>query len=196
MQFYDENISNSEFCGAVREGVVKCEIEISRGSSDINDEIDNKERVWKRRILMEYIEGHGNIIMFYDSYRCGFCYYSDLSSVPYSALVIVAYKYAFTYKCISYLNLENNIEESKSHTSLPAKKTNVYQINSLEENMRSNTNVSEKVDNKKACVKIIRMGKICDFLFLGKPKSTTENSNIAVKQICYKDFMSQKLVKN
>jgi len=181
---YDELLKSGQNMEFYNENTYNC---------DLNDD---RELIWKRRILMEYVEGHGNIIMFYDSYRCGFCYYSDLSSVPYNALVVVAYKYAFTYKCISYLMREENTEEdndNNQNTLPPLKKTNVYQINSLEEKMRNKSNISEKDNNNKACVKIIRMGKICDFFLLGgKPKTNTENTNIAVKSIDYKDFISQR----
>lgn len=170
-------------------------------------ENDDKEAIWKRRILMEYIEGQGNIIMFYDFYRRGFCYYSDISSIPYSDLIEIAYKYAFVYKCISFIMYENGDDYGGGGgdggaAKLPTKK-NTYLVNSLETKMRGgggNTPVlkgePKEEDTKKMCVKMIRMGKICDFLFLSKTTTTTTKStkaeeNNAVKSVTYKEFISQ-----
>lgn len=55
------------------------------------------ERSWRRRILFEFTP-RGNVIMFYDSYKQGFSYYSD-QSVPYAILNAVAMKYVITYRC-------------------------------------------------------------------------------------------------
>lgn len=158
---------------------------------------ETAEAAWKRRVLIEFIEGHGNIIMVYDYYRRGFCYYSDLSSVPYNILVDIAYKYALTYKCISYLRPppeEESTSSAKTASTEPVKKTSTYQVNSFEAKLRGvgastaeeNTAAPEK---KKECVKIIRIGKICDFSFL--TKAATKSENIAAKPISYKDFISQ-----
>lgn len=154
---------------------------------------ENAEAAWKRRVLMEFVEGHGNIIMVYDYYRRGFCYYSDLSSIPYNILVDIAYKYALTYKCISYLRPPPE-EDNASVAKEPAKKTSTYQVNSFEAKLRGGgaAPVEENqiaLEKKKECVKIIRIGKICDFSFL--TKAATISEKIAAKSISYKDFISQ-----
>lgn len=70
--------------------------------TDLNELMQNSnnslEPAWKRRILYEATP-RGNIIMFYDSYKQGFSYYSDVNSIPYTLLNAVAMKYVLVYHC-------------------------------------------------------------------------------------------------
>jgi hypothetical protein len=59
-----------------------------------NTELEQK---WKTRILFESTP-NGNVIMYYDSYKKGFSYYSDLQ-MNYATLNAVAMKYALVYLC-------------------------------------------------------------------------------------------------
>jgi len=71
-------------------------------------EVENEiEPVWKRRILFETTP-RGNVLMLYDPFRFGFCYYTDTSSIPYAILNSVAMKYVMTYKCCD-LFMDNEI---------------------------------------------------------------------------------------
>lgn len=57
------------------------------------------EKTWKTRILIEYTP-HGNIIMFYNPYKLGFSYYSDINNISYPLLNVVAMKYVIQYHCL------------------------------------------------------------------------------------------------
>jgi hypothetical protein len=65
-------------------------------------EIDNAiEPIWKQRVLMKTTP-RGNIFMYYDPYRMGFCYYSDTATIPYSLLNSVAMNYSIIYRCVDF----------------------------------------------------------------------------------------------
>lgn len=64
------------------------------------------ESSWKHRILIED-SPFGNIIMFYNSYKQGFSYYSD-ENVPYVFLNAVAMKYVLKYFCRDFF-IDNSI---------------------------------------------------------------------------------------
>ena len=159
------------------------------GEDDVEKEVE-----WKRRILMEYVEGYGNIIMTYDYYRRGFCYYCDLSSIPYTVLIEIAYKYMVLYRCVSFASPAQPVEDTPHDENPTTKKTASYKINSFEAKMRGCGDAAAaasetQTQDDKPCVKIIRMGKVCDFLFLAKPVSKV--AMIETKQLSYKDFISQ-----
>ncbi len=61
-----------------------------------NNEIELK---WKRNILFENTP-RGNIIFFYDAFKKGFSYYSDIQSISYSILNAVAMKYTRVFSCV------------------------------------------------------------------------------------------------
>lgn len=66
--------------------------------SEILKDSDNElELSWKRRILFDFTP-RGNVIMFYNSYKQGFSYYSD-QNIPYIILNAVAMKYVILYRC-------------------------------------------------------------------------------------------------
>lgn len=183
-------------------------------SSVIKDNIiytytqEELEQKWKSCILIEYVEGQGNIIMFYDYYKKGFCYYSDISSVPYSILIEIVYNYILTYKCISFINnIEDNTEIYTEN--LNKKNNSVYKINNFEKNLINNRVVSTQKDklvedcsNKEVIslneinykIKIIRIGKTCDFSFLLKNKKNikknTENNIMSYKN--FKELQNKK----
>jgi len=60
-----------------------------------NNEIEIK---WRTRILIENTV-RGNIIMFYDTYKQGFSYYSDNKTIPYDLMNAVAMKFTVLYSC-------------------------------------------------------------------------------------------------
>lgn len=63
----------------------------------ILEENNELEKKWKSRILYEYLP-LGNVIIFYDTYKRGFAYYSD-HSVSYSIINAVAMKYVRLFFC-------------------------------------------------------------------------------------------------
>lgn len=67
------------------------------------------EKKWRQRILYEATP-LGNIIMYYDAYKMGFSYYSDIT-IPYNILNAVALKYVKIYKCVDFFMDEKIMEE-------------------------------------------------------------------------------------
>jgi hypothetical protein len=67
----------------------------------IIDSDNDLEKIWRTRILMENTP-RGNVIMFYDSYKMGFAYYSDANNISYSMLNAVAMKYVLRYRCLDF----------------------------------------------------------------------------------------------
>jgi hypothetical protein len=69
------------------------------------------EREWQSRLLLETTP-RGTIIMYYDAYKEGFAYYSDLTGIPYKLLNAIAAKYVHRFQCrdffIDELALPNN----------------------------------------------------------------------------------------
>jgi len=64
----------------------------------LKNETNDVEKRWKTRILCENTP-RGNIFMFYDVYKQGFSYYSDIQGIPYSLLNAVAMKYVIMFRC-------------------------------------------------------------------------------------------------
>jgi len=60
-----------------------------------NNEIETK---WRTRILIEHTP-RGNIMMYYNSFKRGFAYYSDQQGVPYVILNTMAMKYVRVFGC-------------------------------------------------------------------------------------------------
>jgi hypothetical protein len=58
---------------------------------------NNQEQMWKRRVLLDSTP-RGNLIMYYDPYKLGFAYYSDVY-MPYHILNAAAMKYVVMYRC-------------------------------------------------------------------------------------------------
>lgn len=63
----------------------------------LKDESNFLEKQWKSRILFENTP-RGNIIMYYDTFKEGFAYYSD-QNMTYNILNAVAMKYVLTFLC-------------------------------------------------------------------------------------------------
>jgi hypothetical protein len=59
---------------------------------------NNLEKKWKTKYLLESTP-RGNIFMYYDSYKLGFAYYSDIQSLTYNLLNAVAMKYCLLFQC-------------------------------------------------------------------------------------------------
>jgi hypothetical protein len=55
------------------------------------------EKQWKTKVLFENTP-RGNIVMFYDAYKRGFAYYSDVF-IPYEVLNACAIRYVLTFFC-------------------------------------------------------------------------------------------------
>ena len=74
------------------------------------------EPIWKRRILYETTP-RGNIVMYYDSYKQGFAYYSDVNSIPYGLLNAVAMRYVLCYHCRDFF-IDDNVTPENNPSPL------------------------------------------------------------------------------
>ena len=135
--------------------------------NDLLATVDNKtELQWKSRILFESTP-RGNIVMFYDIFKQGFSYYSDINGIPYSILNAVAMKYVITYFCrdffvdnqvtIDYaesplikIHFEDppiNIEQTKYNSSRLLHNMEYSPFAKLKNYANNNTATNKKIDN-------------------------------------------------
>ena len=138
------------------------------------------EKQWKSRLLFENTH-RGNIIMFYDSFRMTFAYYSDEQIVPYKALYHTALKYVVKYRCrnffidmdtfpqnpmIEVLRKEDDTLKTKTKTKEPSN-------NAAFAKLKDYRNVPVGTTNQKKAHlfsnKFVRIGKMCEFNILQKP---------------------------
>lgn len=138
----------------------------------IVSEDNHLETYWQSRILFENTP-RGNIIMYYDAYKLGFAYYSDISGLPYALLNAVAMKYVRTYKCRDFF-IDTSItpepspfirkpqKKETSNEKIPKSKAfaKLKNYNSI-----PNSNESEKPNFSNT---MINNGRIQNFSFLKK----------------------------
>jgi len=74
------------------------------------------EKEWKTRIMYETTP-RGNIIMYYDSYKLGFAYFSDMNGIDYHLLNAIAMKYVITYRCLDFF-VDDEITEKYGNSPL------------------------------------------------------------------------------
>lgn len=67
-------------------------------SALLEDKNNYLEKKWKQKVLFENTP-RGLIIMYFDAYKLGFCYYCDQACIPYSLLNAVAMKYVRIFFC-------------------------------------------------------------------------------------------------
>ena len=152
------------------------------------------EKQWKSRLLFENTY-RGNIIMFYDSFRMTFAYYSDEQIVPYKALHHAALKYVVKYRCrdffidmdtfpqnpmIEVLRKEDDTLKTKTKVKEPSNNAVFAKLKDYRNTPSNSANPSiQKKDtqitqSKKAHLfsnKFVRIGKMCEFNILQKPPS-------------------------
>ena len=141
--------------------------------------------------------------MYYDIYKLGFAYYSDVNSLPYSMLNAVAMKYCKIFKCndffvdqniitdknkesplIKILHMEEKKKKSGNDTQLSKdvlKDAPFIKLKKNESKMTSGNKETEKKeteDKSKTNItnKFINKGKLYNMNVLNKPiKKTSEN---------------------
>lgn len=135
-----------------------------------NNEI---EKMWKTRILMETYS-RGNIIMFYDAYKLGFCYYCDQNVVSYNILNAIAMKYVMIYQCLPFFIDETVLPEDykvplKVHYVEDKKERRQTEVNHTFAKLRNyngststNYNQTQKIEDKLRN-KFIYLGNIRNF---------------------------------
>jgi hypothetical protein len=80
-----------------------------------------KEAKFKNNIVMENTP-QGNVIMFYDTKRNSFIYYSD-HTIPYRYLEVVGRKYVTTYNCCDiFFNMKQEIENAERKIAVDKQK--------------------------------------------------------------------------
>jgi hypothetical protein len=143
--------------------------------------VDNYlEKKWKSNILFESTP-RGNIIMYYDVFKQGFAYYSDMSSIAYDIINAVAMKYVCVFRCTDFFIDQNVTPEDKNSpfiklhfteekpSSESKKEINPFEgapfakfknYNNVENKGDKNTNM-QKIRNK-----FIHLGKISNFSIL------------------------------
>lgn len=161
------------------------------------DPANEVEKRWKSRILIEHTY-RGNVIMYYDSYRMAFAYYSDEQVVPHKALYHAAIKYVVRYRCrdffidmdifpdnpmIEVLKKEDEILKTKSKPTYnpegeikkPVKKEKekpnpVFAKLKDYRNQKDNAkDQKDKVKDHPFSNKFVRMGKTCEFNIIQRP---------------------------
>src|SRR5210317_869326 len=168
----------------------------------IEKEDNELEKVWRRRMLFEPTP-RGNVYMYYDIFKLGFAYYSDVNSLPYSILNAVAMKYCKIFKCNDFFIDQNVITDKNKESPLikilhmeekKKKSGDGKQISKdilkdapfikLKKNKSKMTCGNKETDKKETedksktniTNKFINKGKIYNMTVLNKPtKKTSEN---------------------
>jgi hypothetical protein len=99
------------------------------------------ELVWRRRILFVNTP-RGNVIMFYDSFKQGFSYYSD-QHISYVFLNAVAMKYVIIYRCRDFF-----IDEQILPTEFQSRILELFKKEDLEVISKKKEDGSGKIDTK------------------------------------------------
>ena len=170
----------------------------------LRDENNSYEKNWKKRIIFENTP-RGNVIMYFDTYKLGFSYYSD-QFMPYDILNAVAMKYVSIFYCRDFFMdeiitplsspilklLEDDKKESKKETEdkedtkengeftsklkkAPFAKFKNY--NMVSSKVATNGNENKEPEKQKERNRFIHLGKVSNFQFTQK---------IPKKQISFK----------
>lgn len=155
------------------------------------------ENYWQCRILFENTP-RGNIIMYYDAYKLGFAYYSDISGLPYALLNAVAMKYARIYKCRDFF-IDTDITPEPSPFIRKPKKDESKEPNGSSipkskafAKLKTYNNVSSKVSNETESTinftnTMINNGRIQNFSFLKKDNPIRKK----IQSFSYQDYKKQ-----
>jgi hypothetical protein len=107
----------------------------------IQEENNILEPEWKTRILFENTP-RGNVIMYYNTYKLGFSYYSD-QYIPYDILNSIAMKYVITYRCLDFFMDELVLPENKKSSLMLLIKDDKKELET-----NKNSNIDEEFKNK------------------------------------------------
>jgi hypothetical protein len=121
------------------------------------DSGNSLENNWRRRVLFETTP-RGNIIMFYDAFKMGFSYYSDVNNLPYNLLNAVAMKYALMFCCRDFFMDDNILPKDKLSPLIKIYAEEPEKIDKIKKKVnRTNTNAKnpfaklkdyKKIENK------------------------------------------------
>lgn len=159
-------------------------------------EDNNLETYWQSRILFENTP-RGNIIMYYDAYKLGFAYYSDISGLPYSLLNAVAMKYVRIYKCRDFFIDTSITPETSPFVRKQQKKDGDNTVSKIPKskafaklknyNTVSSQNSSEFESNTNLSNIMINNGRIQNFSFLKKTMPIRKKKT----SVSYQDYKKQ-----
>jgi hypothetical protein len=94
---FDKSYQDSSHIEKYNENIDPIFLDTEKYSDTTKVSNSELELAWRRRILFVNTP-RGNVIMFYDSFKRGFSYYSD-QHISYSFLNAVAMKYVIIYRC-------------------------------------------------------------------------------------------------
>ena len=134
------------------------------------------EKLWKTRILMEYTP-RGNIVMYYDVFRMGFAYFSDVKDISYDILNAVSMKYVVVFECMDFFMDETIVQDSELELS-PLIKLHETDAKNKKENNDSNTQ-SNQHNAKDA--------PFAKFKNYSKKQSNSETNNGKIQTIARKN---------
>jgi hypothetical protein len=136
---YQNNKFTSTFVGDVHDfnGNIDKIFYLKKEYNELMKQPNNMEAEWKTRMLIETTP-RGNILMYYDPYKMGFSYHSDIKGISYNLLNAVAMKYVTIYRCRDFY-FDNTIEKlssplAKLHLEEDKKNKNKSDKNNDEEN--------------------------------------------------------------
>jgi hypothetical protein len=147
------------------------------------------DEVWRKRILMENTP-RGNIIMFYDSYKMGFSYYSDIQNISYNILNAIAMKYVIYFSCLDlYMDDQTGFSSPLNTIFLKEKSSN--------NRIKKQTTLSNQYVKYKSYNKHNEMSQMTElnlnrFLFLGKIVNFSFLQKIANTETKVKNYRDYK----
>lgn len=138
------------------------------------------EKLWKTRILFEHTP-RGNVIMIYDIYKMGFCYYSDQQVITYDILNAIAMKYVISFRCLDFfidekyykspfLKLYETTETKEMHTQkrIHQQNNSIRQTYSQPLPVAKQTPAKEPTEPITIKNRFLYQGKMANFSFIQK----------------------------
>jgi hypothetical protein len=154
------------------------------------EENNELERKWKTRVLVESTP-NGNIIMYYDSYKKGFAYYSDLQ-MNYSTLNAVAMKYVQTYLCRDLFMDETVIPEDHLSPLIHLEKEQEKKEREKEKEKRREENQDYGIDKER--LKSGPFAKLKNYKLEGKTKEETKKKESTENKVLEKSSEKWKII--
>lgn len=181
----------------INTNVDKCFYDRKLHAVAVENQDNELENTWKRRILFENTP-RGTVIMHYDAYKQGFVYYSDGSNIPYFVINAVIMKYVITFRCRDFFmddqftldhspsplfsvynttESDTTISTTANKPSAPPIKSNAFaklkNYNTVSAKLTKSADTADTADKpvetqKYTRNKIIYSGKICNFHLLQK----------------------------
>jgi hypothetical protein len=137
------------------------------------DQNNELEKLWKSRILFENTP-RGNIIMYYDAFKQGFAYYSDMTGIPYNILNAVAMRYVILYRCRDFFVDTEYVDEQKES---PLIKLYLEYEKSLEKKSEPDDNI-KKTDGPFAKLKNYKVNPVDTLTKKEDNKVKSENNKV------------------